>query len=514
MKLKVTNQFLWMPVSVNSKQVKLHFYAEGEKLQEIDICLGNRECDFYVSLEVSKWIGKELTILSESGEVFAGSFLFREEKPDYSYAYRPKLHFTPEIGWHNDPNGLLFADGFYHLYYQWNPYGVVWGNMHWGHSVSKDLIHWEHKPVALYPDHNGTIFSGSGIIDTSDKLSYGKDAHIYYYTAAGGTNEWSKKKDIPFTQRMAYSADGGNTLLKSERFCMEHIIKENRDPKVFYHKQSGAYIMVLYLDGYDFAVFRSNDLIQWEETQRLHFDGMWECPDLFELPVDTTSKTKWVFWSADGYYVLGFFDGYTFQAETGVLNAYGTKLAYAAQTYSGTRDRVISVAWLRMKNHRGNYCGLMSLPMELSLTETFDGIRLKLQPTKEFKRLEGTYQLLNEEEVLLKGIPACIKLCWDNSAEGETKLQIGNTKITIQLNLNRLMINTKENDSEVSVISLGRNMKQELTLILDQEVIEFLCNDGTVYGAVEVEENILGKSVKIMETGNGITIEMCKLAAD
>ncbi|WMJ89024.1 glycoside hydrolase family 32 protein [Anaerocolumna sp. MB42-C2] len=512
MNLKVTNQFLWMPVSVNSKQVKLHLYSEGKKLQEIDICLGNRECDFYASLEVSKWMGKEITVLSDGGEVFAASFIFKEEKPEYSYPYRPKLHFAPEIGWHNDPNGMLFADGFYHLYYQWNPYGVAWGNMHWGHAVSKDLMHWEHKPVALSPDQNGTIFSGSGIIDVFNNLNYGKNTQVYYYTAAGGTNEWSKKSDILFTQRMAYSTDGGNTLIKYEHFCMDHIIKENRDPKVFYHNKSAAYIMVLYLDGNDFAIFRSDDLIKWEETQILHFDGMWECPDLFELPVGNTSDTRWVFWSADGYYVVGTFDGYTFQAESGVLSAYGTKLSYAAQTYSGIEDRVISVAWLRMKNHRGNYCGLMSLPMELSLTKSEEGLRLKLNPMEEFRRLEGKYRPFVEEKITLEGNPVCIKLSWESSAEGDTKIQIGNSEICLNLKASQLIINTIEKDSESSIISLGSNKKQELKIILDQEVIEFLCNNGTIYGAVEVEENILGKSVKIIETGNSITKEWCELS--
>lgn len=511
LKLRVTSNYLWLPVSINSPMVKLEIYVENQKQQEIDICLGESSCDFYVSLNVSEWIGSDLLILSNSKVELTESFLFKEKEPDNSYAYRPQLHFTAKTGWINDPNGLVYSEGCYHLFYQWNPYGVTWGNMHWGHAVSKDLIHWENKPTALCPDENGTMYSGSGIKDTFDKLKHGKDTLVFFYTAAGGMNDWSKVKGNLFTQRLAYSIDKGTTLVKTEDVCIENILKENRDPKVFYHQASDSYIMALYLDGNDYSLYRSQDLLHWTETQRLHFDGMWECPDLFELSVDNKEETKWVFWSADGYYVIGTFDGYIFCPESEVLQAYTTKLPYAAQTFSGTEGRVISIAWLRMKNHRGNYCGLMSLPMELLLTETDNQIRIKFRTLEEFNHMESCYKAFSDESFALMGKPICIKIKWDNLSQGEEKLLIGNSLITLNFATNQLIIDTKEPGGFISYSFDNNNTEQNLNFIIDEEVIEFLGNDGIVYGVLETEENVLGKSVTVISEGTGVIKEWCYL---
>lgn len=156
-------------------------------------------------------------------------------------------------GWINDPNGLI-----YYLYFQYNPFDTKWENMCWGHVISKDLLHWEQKETVLYPDQDGPIFSGSGIVNENALLGLPKDAYIYFYTSAGGKSEWSKDK-LP-VQKIAYSIDGGNTLHKKDGCIVEHICDENRDPKVYWHEQSKAYIMLLYLTNNDYAILRSVDL--------------------------------------------------------------------------------------------------------------------------------------------------------------------------------------------------------------------------------------------------------------
>ena len=270
------------------------------------------------------------SVSEESGTSEPGNGIWRRtalgSHVDTFYSDRPALHFTAETGWINDPNGLVYADGVYHLYYQWNPFGTEWGNMHWGHAVSRDLITWEHRPVALMPDEFGTVYSGCGWQDHEGVAGFGKDALLFYYTAAGGSNQWSTDQGNKHTQRLAISTDGGETLQKVGT-VIEHIKGENRDPKIFWHAESGAYIMVLYLDGTEFAIFRSADLLHWQESQRFSAERMWECPGLFALPVeDRPGEKKWVFWSADGYYRIGDFDGYAFHPETEVLTGYDTKL--------------------------------------------------------------------------------------------------------------------------------------------------------------------------------------------
>lgn len=492
-----------MPVDKANPRVKLHFYLDGEKVQEVDIRLGKPGRDFYACMDVSGWTGRELTVEGdEHAELLEGIFC-HGEKAQHVYPFRPKLHFAPEFGWNNDPNGLVYADGWYHLFYQANPYDVEWGNMHWGHAVSRDLLHWDHRTPALAPDEYGTVFSGCGFEDREDAAGYGKNALLFYYTAAGGSNQWSQDAGNRFTQRLAVSTDGGDTLRRADGVLIGHIMGDNRDPKVFYHAESGAYIMVLYLDEYDFAVFRSLDLVHWEESQRLMGQGMRECPDLFALPGENGEK-KWVFWSADGFYMVGSFDGYRFTPETEVLAAYTDGLPYAAQTYAGVKDRVISVAWLRMENDRGNYRGMMAIPAELSLAKEAEGYRLMLQPVRE---LEEARRLCGQAEpgqksvrIRMDGTPLEVAVSWKARNVGRTKLCFGKTLAVIDFESGSMEIENPETAAKKITVPIPQEGPLCLDFIVDQEVIEFYGNGGRFYGAVETEENVLQRDVTLETT--------------
>lgn len=501
MQIKIDRPYLWLPVTKNNPEVRLNIYLESDKVQEMDIHLGETSCDFYTAWDASAYMGKSLEVCTNGNESQLQYIFCYDEAPQNIYPFRPKLHFSPEIGWHNDPNGLVFADGWYHLYYQWNPYGVVWGNMHWGHAKSRDMIHWEHCPMAMQPNEYGTMYSGCGYLDAENLTGIGENALLFYYTAAGGRNEWSKEAGNKFTQRLAYSLDGGDTLEQSDKFFIDYIINENRDPKIFYHKASGAYIMVLYLDGYEFAVYRSADLLKWEETQRLQVKGMWECPDLLELAVEGTDEKKWIFWSADGYYQVGEFDGFHFTADCdSIQQAYSTRLPYAAQTFANTGDRVISMAWLRMENDKGNYRGLMSLPMQLSLVKKDKGYGVKFTAPIELERMCRQYTVKNRctsELIPLQGHPLNLELTWDAKAAGQSKLVIGNLVVVADFAREIITFGELESHFDTINISFARREGLALRLIIDQEVVEFLGNDGTIYGAVEVEENILNKWIMV-----------------
>ena len=497
MNLKITKAYLWLPVAEAAEERKLHFYIEEKKVQEIDIHLGNEKYDFYAFWDVSDYLGKELQI--EGAEDEALQYVFCcDEKPQNIYPFRPKLHFAPERGWHNDPNGMVYADGVYHLYFQWNPYGNVWGNMHWGHVQSSDMYHWEWKGTALAPNENGTMYSGCGIQDKEDLLGYGKDALLFYYTAAGGRNQWSVDAGNLFTQRLMYSVDGGETLLPSEKFLMPHVVNENRDPKIFYHEASGAYVMVLYLDGNEFAIYRSENLKDWKETQRFSIPGMWECPDLFELDVKNVSgEKKWVFWSADGFYVVGDFDGYVFSPESERKSAYSSDFAYAAQTFSGTPGRVISMAWLRMENSRGNYRGLMSLPVVLSLRKEGEEYRMSFEPAKELEAFAGQWEEMHGAEFSPNGNAVELVLSAEKDTTGYWEMMIGTRKITADFYEGIFSVSDVVSHTYYLKASFDKTKSQELRMIIDQEVIEFFAENGTIYGIAEMQENILGMTWQI-----------------
>ena len=350
-------------------------------------------------------------------------FSFSEEKARCvaDTKERPLIHFTAETGWINDPNGMVFQNGTYHLYFQYNPFNNQWQNMSWGHAVSTDLLHWRQLDTVLYPDAEAFMFSGSGMENTRGDLSLPKDALLFFYTYA--TKDKNGKTPRRFTQKLAYSTDGGRTLIKKDGVFIDNITEENRDPKVFYHEPSSAYICLLWLEGNTYAILRSTDLTAWEETQRVTFAPAWECPDLFELPCPATGEKKWVFWSADGYYLLGSFDGRTFHAEQDMKHAYTTDLPYAAQTFSGTAEGTVSIAWLRTKNEGLPYRGAMSLPRLFTLVKKDGAFCIAHNPVAQYeasKKLAGTYP--SPRSIKLPNSPVEVEVLFEEPCDGSFEL--------------------------------------------------------------------------------------------
>lgn len=311
----------------------------------------------------------------------------------YKEAYRPQFHFTPKTNWTNDPNGLIHYKGEFHLFFQHNPFGIDWGNMTWGHAVSPDLVHWKQLPHALHPDELGTIFSGSGVVDWNNTGGFqtGDEAVLVnFYTSAGS----HAPEPVPFTQSIAYSNDRGRSWTKYEgNPVIGHIVGSNRDPKVIWHEPTQKWVMALYLDKNDYALFGSTNLKEWTRLSDLQIPDT-ECPDIFELPVDGDAEnTRWVFWGAAGKYYVGDFDGTTFTPEGDAHRAdYGANF-YAAQTWSdipASDGRRIQIAWMSgSKPPEMPFNQQMSFPCELTLRTTSEGIRLHREPVAEIETLHA-----------------------------------------------------------------------------------------------------------------------------
>jgi fructan beta-fructosidase len=311
---------------------------------------------------------------------------------DYQEPFRPQFHFSPKEKWMNDPNGLVYNKGIYHLFYQYYPEDTVWGPMHWGHAVSKDLITWNHKPIALFPDELGDIFSGSVISDINNSSGLGSKDNpplvaIFTYHLMEG--EKAGRNDYQ-TQGIAYSLDNGDTWIKyNGNPVMENSgIKDFRDPKVFWHDESKQWVMSL-AAGDHAKFYRSDDLKNWIYLSDFGKDkgahgGVWECPDLFKLKAEDTNEEKWILLisinpgapngGSGTQYFVGNFDGKKFVAEHRDIKwvDVGTD-NYAGITYNNTpNNERILIGWMSnwyygQKTPTKNWRGAMTLPRELSL---------------------------------------------------------------------------------------------------------------------------------------------------
>jgi len=401
------------------------------------------------------------------------------------------IHFTPSYGWINDPNGLVeytspvTGKKTYHMFFQHNPYGTRWGNMHWGHAVSTDLIHWEQLPCVLYPDENGTMFSGSAIIDRENRsgLKDGdEDVILLFYTSAGGTSALSEGKR--FTQCLAYSTDGGVTFKKYENNpVVPHIKGDNRDPKVIWCEEMGRYVIALYLEGSTFAILASDNFIKWELIQEIVIEGEAECPDIYPLNADgDPAKRKWVISGASHRYIICEYKNYRFNViqHARTLN-YGA-YSYASQTFSDVGDgRRINIAWNRnLFFPEAPFNGQMSIPMEMSLVTHKSEYILTVKPARELESLK-TDDFAFENIEISRDKPFSVTL--EKSAyKIEMDLtNVGKSKIHINIFGKNIEI-----EPELNYVQVGDNMLPlsitskpgKLLMIIDTCSIELISGDG------------------------------------
>ncbi len=414
-------KYLLLPVQESNDEATVNVLVDGKTDKTLSVRLAKSKVDYTVPLKIEDYKGKKVLLNVVTSQ---GRSSVREAKDDACWhnisvsdtfdtsnreKFRPAYHHTPLYGWMNDPNGMFYKDGEWHLCYQWNPYGSKWQNLSWGHSVSRDLIHWEHRPDAVIePDGLGMIFSGSSAVDRSGSAGFGKDAVVALYTSAAASQ----------IQSLAWSDDNGETFTKYDGNPTLTLDSEARDPNMFWDAERNVWIMLLaHALDHEMLIFSSPDMKEW--TLESSFgrglgaqDGVWECPDLFELPVKGESGKKWVllcnlnpggpFGGSATQYFIGDFDGKTFTSDTDDAGRVPTKWLdygkdhYATVSFSDAPDgRRTVIGWMSNWQYAPEvptmqFRSANTLPREMCIFRASDGqLYVSSTPSPEVDTLRG-----------------------------------------------------------------------------------------------------------------------------
>jgi fructan beta-fructosidase len=488
---KIEKRYLNLPIK-NGPTRKVTLRAQGPagsmEVQN-DIGLADAEPDWWSFIDVSPWRGDTLTIevdklredsaalssIEQSDEILHADNLYREPA-------RGQFHFSARRGWNNDPNGLAFYRGEYHLFFQHNPYGWSWGNMHWGHAVSRDLVHWRELGDALAPDKFGPMFSGSAVVDWKNTSGLGRDGQpplVLFYTAAGD----------PTVQCIASSLDGRHFTKFEHNPVVPQITPGNRDPKVIWYEPRKSWIMTLYVETnktHTIHFLGSTNLKDWKLLSQT--DGFFECPDFFELPVDgNPANKKWVLTAGSSEYRVGTFDGEKFTPETPKLPGHRGKAFYAAQTYSdlpAVDGRRIQIGWFQTETKGMPFNQSMTLPMELKLIGTPDGPRLTWTPVKELETLRAS--TANLGDLLLEpGQPNPLSAFQNQLLELDLEIEpLDGSEVTLTIRGGNITYDARRQELVVNghhAPAPLRNGRLPLAIYCDRASLELFASDGLTY---------------------------------
>lgn len=495
-RLETGNKYVLLPVEEKAENANVRVInSDNQTTRRPNVRLAVDNVDYYVPFEIKD--GQTLDIIFPGDRRKTGPIkdfaCWKEMKFSNDFdttnreKFRPSYHHTPLYGWMNDPNGMFYKDGEWHLYYQYNPYGSLWENMTWGHSVSKDLIHWEALPLAIEADAIGTIFSGSCVVDKNNTAGFGKDAIIAFYTSAAESQ----------TQSMAYSTDGGRTFTKYDKNpVVTFNAPDFRDPKVFWYEGTNRWIMMLAV-GQEMQIWSSANLKDWNKESSFGSEygchgGVWECPDMLKI------GDKWVlicninpggpFGGSATQYFVGDFDGKKFTCEsmpkvTKWLD-YG-KDHYATVSFSNAPDgRITVLAWMSNWQYANQvptkqFRSANSIARDLGLFKDGEETYVSVTPSKEMLAVRGAK---------IKKPSATCEIIVD--VKGTMELTLSNVKgeqVVMNYDAQKqtfAMDRTKSGDSSFSeafaattVAPTHGNMKQ-LRIFIDNCSIEAFASDG------------------------------------
>lgn len=506
-------KFLQLPVKNGAPKRNLEIWKDGVKVRFFDMELAEGTPDWYAYLDISEWKGDSIELrvdkLAKNAQAFhpiRQSDLDSNAGKLYAESLRGQFHFSPKYGWTNDPNGLVYYKGQYHLFFQHNPYGRGWGNMTWGHAVSKDMIHWKEIGDAIHPDGYGPMFSGSAVVDSANTSGLGKPgdpAMVMFFT---GATCWC--------QGLAWTNDGVH-FNKLDRAAVPRINRDNRDPKVFWYAPGKHWVMLFWVEregGVHTQQFlRSDNLKDWTPTSIVKGGTgddryLFECPDFFELPVDgNPANKKWVLSAANTIYAIGRFDGQTFTPEAERLQGQFGRDYYAAQTINNEpTGRRIEIGWWRTHTDKGamTFNQSMSIPQELKLVTTPEGIRMVRIPVKELETLRAK-KLLTGARSLDEKAANPLQGVQEQLLEIQAIVEPGKSK-ELHFNLNGLDVLYDVAAQEISADGVKAKLplvkgRLQLTIYVDRIGVEIFANNGLVF--MPINKNLEGKELSVTAKG-------------
>ena len=520
----VENTYLVMPIQ-NKTSIKfvkpsstITLSVAGTAVRQYDLNLAPsaEQADWYAFFNIADYQGKkarvEVTLATEAGfALVRQSDKIPGEENFYKEAHRPQFHYSQKVGWNNDPNGMVYHNGTWHLFYQHNPVGLLGTSIGWGHATSKDLIHWEEQPDKLFPRTmaTGFCFSGSIAVDKENTAGWGKDTLVAFFT------------DTARSECIAYSTNGGKSFTYYDKNpVLKHV---GRDPYVFWYKYSakdtplndearklgGHWAMGVFEFDVERnkekigAFYASTNMKDWTKQGRI--TGIRECPNLMELPVDgDKGNTKWILFGADALYQVGSFNGRAFTPEHEGKYKVHAGAYYASQVFNNAPDgRKIQIGWVVKVPAPGPYTQNFSFPCELTLRKTTEGIRMFANPIKEIETLRAKTNKA-EPQKLAAGQPLNLPVASD-LLDISLTVEVGSAE-AIELKVPGVIISydTKAKwlrcsnmtpagvkgtskthagplspvDGPSTLIGAG---KIKIRVLLDRSLMDVVCNDGEIY---------------------------------
>ncbi len=490
----VGSKYLVIPIKNGAKATELTLLVESRPVRryKTELATSEEDTDWYAFFTIEAYRGQsaQVTAAAATEEGFA---LIRpaDEVPGssgwYNEPLRPQFHFSQAVGWNNDPNGMVYLDGQWHLFFQHNPVGWRWGNMTWGHAVSRDLIHWEQLPNALFPSTmaRGACFSGGATVDHQNTAGWktgNQDVLVAFLTDTGAG------------EAVAYSNDNGRSFTWHEG---NPVVKHRgRDPKVIWYRYEdddtpisqaaqqlgGHWVMAVYDEHpqhkRNIAFYTSTNLKEW--TEQSHLAGYYECPELFELPVDgDKGNRRWVVFAADARYTIGTFDGKRFTPEHPKKHRVHYGPYYASQIFDNAPGgRKIQIGWVRLAMPGMPFNQTFSFPHELTLRKTDQGIRMFAKPVQEIEKLHRKRHLaqsqpLNDSPVRLgvSGELLDIRATVQFGRAKQVGLKFGNDQIVYNVDAQKLQ----------GAAMTPQDGKISLQVLVDRPMMEICGNDGAVF---------------------------------
>lgn len=527
--IRIEKKYLNFPVGYHTEMEKVNMFLNMEKVYEFDIRVSPKP-DYWVYLNCEKWIGEMIEIeiycnpLHGNAKESASSMnlIYQSDEPAekplfYTEPYRPYYHYTVKRAWLTDVCGIFYYNGKWHLQYQRNPFGIDWGNMHWGHAVSDDLLHWDELDNSIVPDSLGPAFSGYSVIDGKNTLGFQKTDHktiVSFYTSAGGYSDLSKGK--PHTQSMVYSTDGGFTWTKySNNPILDEVAPFNRDPHVFWDDDYNQWVMILFLEGNIYGFFKSNDMVNWTEISRYELTNEFECPDFYKMKVEGTDEYKWVFSGVHGYYKVGDWNGTRFKALTGLKDLDFGPMTYVPHTfYNAPDNRHIQISNTGEQFGYIPFRNQMTFPRELKLRKKGNDYTVYSLPIGEIELLHVSEQILNSlpASATLSSPASHLKVQFViNGISGMINMKVN--EISFQYDINSQIFKIQNNNVVVKELQIiPQSGIIDIELLSDIGFMEIFLNNGETVGTFFQPFNDLSNTkISVNSTNQNVIMNFLKI---